>query len=160
MKSRHGHKGDGKEQREEEFYQEQQQTYIPSQQYPQEQQIYTPSQLYPQEQLPTTGPVFTAPQPTTPTTTSLVYPPQANMRTVGYIQSTIPPHIMFKSQQPLQIPAQQISNNPMLQSSPYTDPPPIQTPTYQMAPPSTYHYPQQQQQQQLILNSPYGYTQH
>lgn len=64
-------------------------------------------------------------------TTALVYPPQSNLRTVGYIQSDIPPHIMLQSQQPIQIPQQantqtmtsavptnfQYSNQPTIQAA-------------------------------------------
>jgi hypothetical protein len=38
--------------------------------------------------------------------TTLVYPPQTNLRTVGYIESDIPPHIMLKSPEAMQMAAQ------------------------------------------------------
>lgn len=86
------------------------------------------------------------------------------MRTVGYIKSTIPPHVMFNSQEPLQIPPQQISNHQMIQPTPYTYPSQQPPTTSQMIPPTPYTYPSQQPAssqmiQQPIPNTPYGYTQ-
>ena len=52
----------------------------------------------------------TNPQPSAATT--LVYPPQPNLRTVGYFQSDIPPHIMLQSQQNLHIPTQTSIHQP------------------------------------------------
>ncbi len=95
------------------------------------------------------------------------------MNTVGYIESTVPPHVMFGSQQPLQIPAQQISNHQMVQPTSQTYPT-QQTIPHQMVQPTSQTYPTQQTirhqmvqptpytfpSQQVIPNSPYGYTQY
>jgi len=62
-----------------------------------------------------------------PTTTALVYPPQPNARTIGYIKSTVPPHIMLKSQQSL---FNQTTQSALL------NPPSQQTTTLQMVQPA------------------------
>lgn len=145
--------------------QQQQQIFIPS-----EQQTFIPSEQYSEHQQTTTIPGTTSHQSTT---TKLVYPSQSNMRTVGYIESTIPPHMMFNSQQPLQLSPQQIANHQMAQPTPHTYLPqqtaghqmvqptphtylPQQTVHQQMVHPTPYNYPPQQ----AIPNSPYGYTQY
>jgi hypothetical protein len=89
----------------------------------------------PQQQIQTT--TFTHPTAQGPTTpaTALVYPPQPNMHTVGYIQSSVPPHIMFSNQQTLQLPPSQTP-----QTTPYTFVP-QQTVSHQMMKPAaTYSY--------------------
>ncbi|CAF2627928.1 unnamed protein product [Rotaria sp. Silwood2] len=115
-------------QREEEDEQQQQQqqhqTFTPFEQYSQqeqEQSVTIPSTTFEQ-----------------PASTTLVYPPQPNMRTVGYIESTVPPHVMFNSKNPLQIPAHQVSNDPMMQPTPY-DLSLQQTSIHQMGQPTPYN---------------------
>ncbi|UJR27217.1 hypothetical protein I4U23_008513 [Adineta vaga] len=123
--------GDDQEEEEKQQQQQQQQQqgtqpiFIPSQQYsqvqpqqatcalhgtflPQQQVTYTPAASYAPQQQSTQTTTFThnhLQQPTT--TTTMVYPPQPNMHTLGYIQSSIPPHLMFNTQQPLQLPTAQ-----------------------------------------------------
>lgn len=58
--------------------------------------------------------------------TALVYPPNPNLRTVGYIQSDIPPHVMFASQQQQQPTAQMPT-----QTSLFPAPMPVSYPTQQ-----------------------------
>lgn len=85
-------------------------------------------------------------------TTTLVYPPQPNARTIGYIKSTIPPHIMLNSQQ-----------NSINQTTQPTllNAPPAQTPVYQTLQPagSPYNPPvatPQTTNYQLLQPSPYN----
>ncbi|CAF0911978.1 unnamed protein product [Adineta steineri] len=117
------------EEEEEEPQQQQQQISVPGGQCPQ-QETFIPSQHYSQQ------------QPAAATTTSLVYPPQPTMNTVGYIQSSVPPHLMFNSQQPLQISPQQMSTQPTAQPVTYTYvPQPAATPQMSnQQPTTTYTY--------------------
>lgn len=81
----------------------------------------------------------------TPTATTLVYPPQSNLRTVGYIESDIPPHIMLQGQQ----------MNTNTQSSIFTNVSNPQPSGYPFDPATTYP----SQQPQTIPYSLYGYRQ-
>ncbi|CAF0800771.1 unnamed protein product [Rotaria sordida] len=141
------------EEEEEQQQQQQQQTFIPFEEYPQQQQQnFIPFEEYSQQT--TTMPSTTFQQ--SPGTT-LVYPPQSNMRTVGYIESTVPPHMMFNSKNPLQISAKQISNDPMIQPTPY-DYPSQQAPIHHMGPSTPYNYPSQQAPiHHMGPSTPYNY---
>lgn len=79
------------------------------------------------------------------------------MRTVGYVTSTVPPEVMFNSQEPIQLPMSQTINPQMIQPTPYDNPPlpqqqqqpmtqqmiPQQIPSYQMMPVTSFNLPQQ-----------------
>lgn len=80
-------------------------------------------------------------------TTALVYPPQSNARTIGYIKSTIPPHIMLKNQQNI---LNQTTQPTLL------NPPSHQTPTYQTLQPipSPYNPTPQATNYQLLQPTP------
>ncbi|CAF5210524.1 unnamed protein product, partial [Rotaria magnacalcarata] len=104
LKSRHRHRDVQEEEEEEEDDYgdveegQPQQTYMSSEQYAQQPQTTMQSSTY---------------QPAAET--SLVYPPQPNRRTVGYFESTIPPHIMLNSKNPMQLASQQIYNDSTIQ---------------------------------------------
>jgi hypothetical protein len=100
---------------------------------------------------------LTAPQQQT-TGTALVFSPQPNMCTHGYLYPTVTQNTMFNSQQSAPISAQPSPYNyvpqQMTQPSPYNYQP-QQTPSHQMVQPTPYNY----QPQQTMPNCFYGYTQ-
>lgn len=112
---------------------------------------------------------------------AMVFPPQENYKTIGYIESDIPPHIMLNSKQPIQLTTQSslptavggnasfnrqqiptmsiVSQSTNPQTQPLTFPPQttnLQTQAFPFISQSAYP----SNQPQTIPYSIYGYRQH